>query len=610
MKIRKTLFPLLFVFFLAVTLAILSGSSLQYRLPLESNGDGIRTISDVFYEAANGNIGKLSLPDYLSGLEPRSQVTIHTTVEARPGESLLVKSVFAPLRLYLNNRLIYEYGQAGSYPAYLNDPPTGLAIVKLPAEGGSFNLRLEFQSLTQRSTLSLPAVFIGDSSALLTELFRLNGFSLLFSLILIFLGITMTLISLTYIRRIPAGTSFLWLGLFSLSAGAWVLGECDLTIFLLPYPSLLHAMTYMGLFCVTIALLRFGLVILNPKNKLPLQLMLWLHTLSAAAAFLLQLTGAMDFTKSVYWFHLINPLGLATFAACLMLEKVRYHNPVAKRFAPAVFLFSVSTLLELANYWLHLTVILTLFFQLGALAFVIFLSIFSGFYVRQAIGTAAEKRRLEYEMTAMERQLALQRLQYQQLMESDELVKAQRHDLRHQLAVLRSLSGDEKKLNEYIDGLTAKIPSGEAIRLCENYAVNAVAAYYYAMAQRAGIDIGLSLAVPGKLDSVAESDLCVVVGNLMENAVEACASMTGGRRFIRVNSRWEYGILTLAVDNSFAGKIRKQDGAFLSSKRPGKGTGIVSVAAVARKHGGNIRFEEKEGVFQASVYMWLAADKQ
>ena len=206
-------------------------------------------------------------------------------------------------------------------------------------------------------------------------------------------------------------------------------------------------------------------------------------------------------------------------------------------------------------------------------------------------------------MAEMERQLSLQRQQYQRLAENDEVIKAQRHDLRHQLTVLRSLSADEKKLNEYIDRLIEKIPSGEGIRLCENYAVNAVAAYYYEVAQQSGIEPDVSLIVPMELDADVESDLCVVVGNLMENAVEACVRMESGRRFIHVGSELQYGILTITVDNSFAGAVQKRDGAFLSSKREGEGMGISSVAMVAKRHDGNARFVSKDRVFQASVYL-------
>ena len=149
----------------------------------------------------------------------------------------------------------------------------------------------------------------------------------------------------------------------------------------------------------------------------------------------------------------------------------------------------------------------------------------------------------------------------------------------------------------------ANIPSSSVAQLCENYAVNAVAAHYYAMAQQAEIDISVRLALPQKLENAVESDLCVVVGNLMENAIEACGRMTEGRRFIRVGSGLEHGVLTLTADNSFSGKLRKRDHAFLSSKRPGEGMGISSVTAVARKYGGNARFEERDEVFQASVYL-------
>ena len=487
MKRSKKLFVLVFLCFLATALALMAGSSLKYRELLESGASGkIRSVAAVTYETGDGQGGELSLPGKLKGLSPRTPVTLFATVQAQAGESLLVKSVFAPLRLYINDTPVYEYGKKGSYPSYMNDPPTGLALVKLPEGGGELSLRVAYQSLTQRSALSVPAFLIGDNAALLGHLFQSEGFSLLFSLILIFLGAAVLLVSLAFVRKLSSGTSFLWLGLFSLSVGLWVLGECDLAAFLIPYPALLYAMAYVGLFCVAIPLLRFGLVVLNPGNRLPFLVMLWIHYVSVTAALLLQLTGSMDFTKSLYWFHIITPLGFLTFAACLMWEHFGRHNPAAGRFAPAVLLLAASAVLEVINYWLNLTGTLTVFFQLGILAFVISLGVVSAYYVRESVHIAAEKNRLECEMSAMERQLALQRLQYQKITEDNELVKVQRHDLRHHLAVLRSLTADGQKLNDYVDRLAANIPSSEDIGLCENYAVNAVAAHYYANGPASG----------------------------------------------------------------------------------------------------------------------------
>lgn len=597
------------VCFLATALGILGFGPLRYGQALIGSTGAVRTITAATYTTDSEEYGTLALPHKLTGLEPRTAVTLFATIAANPGESLLVKSVFAPLRLYVNDAMLYEYGQEGSFPSYMNDPPTGLSIVKLPEGGGTLFLRVEYESLTQRTVLSLPKLSIGDNAALVENLFRMNGFSFLFSLILIFLGMAMVLISLIFIRKLPSGLSFLWLGLFSLSAGIWILGECDLAAFFLPYPSLLYNMAYMGLFCVTFPFLRFGLVVLNPQNRLPLHIMLWVHSVAVTAAVLLQLTGFMDFTRTLYWFHIITPLGFITFAVCLVWEHFRHHNPAARRFGPAILLLTASTVLELLNYWLHLIGTFTLFFQLGVLAFVISLGIISGDYVRESMRNAAERARLEYEMTAMERQLSLQRLQYQKMAENEEAAKAQRHDLRHQLVVLLSMTSDEQRLNEYIESLVERIPSGADVRLCENYAVNAIAVHYYSLARRAGISASVQLTVPRKLDVGIESDLCVMIGNLLENAVEACERIESGERFIRFNSGLEHDILTLTADNSCDGKLRKLNGEFLSSKRQGVGTGISSVAAVARKYGGSAQFQERNNVFEASVYLRIRSQE-
>jgi len=65
-------------------------------------------------------------------------------------------------------------------------------------------------------------------------------------------------------------------------------------------------------------------------------------------ALLLQLKGKVDFIKTLFWFHIITPLPL-----CFL------------RLAPAILLLALSTVLELGNYWLHLTGALTIFFQFG-----------------------------------------------------------------------------------------------------------------------------------------------------------------------------------------------------------------------------------------------------
>lgn len=497
---------LLPVALLLAALCLIGMQSAAYRLDVSEEG-AVRNISQVEYETDTGASGTLALPGRLEGLAPRTTVTLTAQITAQPGEALLLKSVFAPMTVFLNGEPVLEYGRAGSYPGFLNDPPTALLLVPLPPEGGTVSLRITYQSLTQRGELSLPAIYAGTGEALLERQFAQDGFLFIFSLVLMFIGLVMLAVSLGFVWKIPSGASFLWLGLFSLAAGIWGFGECDLTVLLFPYPALLYAMAYLGLFLVVIPLLRFGLLVVQPKDKRPMQWMLWVHYFSVAAVLALQLSGRMDFTKSLYWFHIIAPLGFVTFAACLLWEWLRNRNPAAGRFAPGIVLLAVFTVLELLNYWLHFTVALTLFFQLGVLGFVLSLAVVSGYYMRDSLQTAAEKKRLEYQMEAVNRQLALQRMQFQKIAENDALVKAQRHDLRHQLTVLRELyeQNDKEKLGRYLEALTEKLPSGREPALCENYAVNAVASHYADLARQAGAEVSVRLAVPPRWKVICAS---------------------------------------------------------------------------------------------------------
>lgn len=204
-----------------------------------------------------------------------------------------------------------------------------------------------------------------------------------------------------------------------------------------------------------------------------------------------------------------------------------------------------------------------------------------------------------------ERLLAMQGTQYEALTQNIEQTRAAKHDLRHQLAVIRSYSevGDTGKLIDYLNTLIAEIPDQLSMVCCENTAVNAIVSHYAALAEKSGIKLSVRLSVPEHMERISDTSLCVIFGNLLENAIEACDRMTEGNRFIRLYSRLQYKILTITVDNSCNGTIHQQDGRLLSKKRADFGTGTGSITAVAEKHGGGASFEMDGSVFKASVYV-------
>ncbi|RAZ94270.1 ATP-binding protein, partial [Klebsiella oxytoca] len=81
-------------------------------------------------------------------------------------------------------------------------------------------------------------------------------------------------------------------------------------------------------------------------------------------------------------------------------------------------------------------------------------------------------------------------------------------------------------------------------------------------------DCSIRLEIPEDTGSVPAHALCVVVGNLLENAVAACTGADAP--FIRMRGRLADGILTIVMDNRYASVSRMPEGGFLSGK-PGGG---------------------------------------
>lgn len=214
---------------------------------------------------------------------------------------------------------------------------------------------------------------------------------------------------------------------------------------------------------------------------------------------------------------------------------------------------------------------------------------------------------LESQKSQMERVLTLQKEQYALLKAQSEETRRFRHDLRQRLVAASCYlrEGQTERVADYLHGLLGELPVG-AERVCANDAVNAVALYHRAAAQRAGISsVSLQLEqVPQACTPELEGDLCVLVGNLLENAVAACRETE--QPFIKMHSRYADGILTLTMDNRFLMVSQTPEGEFLSTKQGG-GIGLLSIGAIAGKYGGGCRFETADGVFSSSVYLRLSS---
>ena len=200
--------------------------------------------------------------------------------------------------------------------------------------------------------------------------------------------------------------------------------------------------------------------------------------------------------------------------------------------------------------------------------------------------------------------LSMQQQRYESLKAAIEEARQARHDLRHQLCQLAALAeeGNLEKIKAYLSGAVSRIPSLE-LHFCENRAADGVVGYYCALAKREQIPFSVQLDLPECLP-VDEINLCLVLSNLLENALEASLRTAPARRRIELTAYLHGNSLALIqVENTYDGVIREKDGVFLSSKRKGDGVGLQSVRHIAEKSGGVSTVTYQDGLFCAKVML-------
>lgn len=210
------------------------------------------------------------------------------------------------------------------------------------------------------------------------------------------------------------------------------------------------------------------------------------------------------------------------------------------------------------------------------------------------------------ELQARNHQLSTQALQYGNLQDKITEARRAKHDVRHHITLMKKYVDDKDydALSEYLNNYQKSIPD-EHIFFCENAAVNTILSYFSGQARTFGITYTVSASVPENI-SISETDLSILFGNLLENAIDACNAESGENKKIIVRANTDDHSLCVTIDNTFSGSLNiNEEGRFISSKHDGLGLGTESIKSIAGKYNGVCQFEANDGMFYASVMCFM-----
>ncbi len=152
----------------------------------------------------------------------------------------------------------------------------------------------------------------------------------------------------------------------------------------------------------------------------------------------------------------------------------------------------------------------------------------------------------------------------------------------------------------FIDRILKAFHDHDVMPICNNQTINMLLSYYHYVCRQEQIYLDTRVNLPGQLP-IPDLDLCVLFGNCMENAIEACGYLKDrNNRFINIDSKIQNGMLYIVMDNSFDGFINKVNNQLKSRKKYG-GVGLKTVQAVVGKYKGTIDMDYPQNVFSISL---------
>lgn len=192
-------------------------------------------------------------------------------------------------------------------------------------------------------------------------------------------------------------------------------------------------------------------------------------------------------------------------------------------------------------------------------------------------------------------------------------MRAWRHDYHNHIQSIKAMieMGKQKELSDYLDNLEKDLDSIDIAIRTGNVGLDAILSSKVSIARKNFIDVNCTAKVPQDL-KISDVHLCAIVGNLMDNAIEACEKMKccspeshgdgqAAPRFIRVYIGLFKSQLYISVTNSTKEKKRRRLSELVTSKLGEHGFGLRRIDRLVAQYDGYVNRKNEPGVFATEV---------
>jgi len=176
-------------------------------------------------------------------------------------------------------------------------------------------------------------------------------------------------------------------------------------------------------------------------------------------------------------------------------------------------------------------------------------------------------------------------------------MRGYKHDFHHHLQTLKGQleAGEIGRALAYIEQLDNQLMHVDTLLKTGNVSLDAILSAKIAQAKAENIAVTVKANVPDSL-TVSDLELSIIIGNLLDNAIEACCTASG-ERFIRIFITMKGNMLYFYMLNT-AGVKREKTGSLFKTHKDGvHGFGLRRAEAIIGEHGGWVKYNSEDGAF-------------
>lgn len=195
---------------------------------------------------------------------------------------------------------------------------------------------------------------------------------------------------------------------------------------------------------------------------------------------------------------------------------------------------------------------------------------------------------------------------YEARVSHENALRSLRHDMAGHLNTLAVLLEDGKttEAKKYLDGLSKYHKEQAAEIFCKNPYMNAVLQNYAAKCRKQQITLDCHIGIGD--EELPATELCLILNNALENAVEGSLTMPEGERLIKVQATVRQDQFLLRVSNRFDKSLKAADGLPVSTKEgDGHGYGLSNIRQAAGRRGGQMEYRVLDGYFVLDVTLGM-----